>query len=229
LMISEVARERGAYRLEVKLADPDAPNRTYECSLMELRKSASGDETRIQAERAFNQGRKFQIEGSKDSLHRAIANFETALPLWRALGDQAEESHILDTMGDAYWSLGQGAKANECYKQALPLAKAVGDQAGEASVLSNLGVAASLTSPKKALELFDESLRLSRRVHDGNLEAATLNNVGSVYILKGDPRKALEYALPARDLKREAGDRQGEMTALANVAAVYAQSDRGVE
>jgi CHAT domain-containing protein/Tfp pilus assembly protein PilF len=222
LPISALAQEKGAYRLEVTLADSDAPARDFECGLVELRAAQPADERRIAAERAFNEGKRLQSEGSKESLNRAIARFEAAIPEWRAIGDQAEEGHTLDTMGDAYWSLGQGAKANECYKKALPLAKAAGDQAGEASVTSNLGVAASLREPKKALEFFEESLRLSRAVPDHNLEATTLNNIGSVYMLMGEPRKAREYALQARVLKQEVGDRQGEMTALANLATVYA-------
>lgn len=221
LPISAIAQEKGAYRLEISLADPDAPAREFECNLVELREARPVDETRVAAEKAFYDGQQFQAVGSKESLNQAIARFEAALPEWRAIGDQAEEGHTFDTMGDAYWSLGQSTKANECYKKALPLAKAAGDQAGEASALSNLGVAASLREPKKALEFFEESLRLSRAVEDRNLEATTLNNVGSVYILMGDPRKAQEYALHARELKREVGDRQGEMTALSNLAAVY--------
>jgi CHAT domain-containing protein/Tfp pilus assembly protein PilF len=222
LPISVIAQEKGAYRLEFTLADPEAPARNFECILVEVREAKPADETRITAERAFAEGQRLQAQGSKESLNQAIAKFEAALPQWHAIGDLAAEGHTLDTMGDAYWSLGQGSKANDCYKKALPLAKSAGDQAGEASALSNLGVAASLREPKKALEFFEESLRLSRAVPDRNLEATTLNNVGSVYILMGDPRKAQDYALQARELKREVGDRQGEMTALSNLAAVYA-------
>lgn len=222
LPISVIAPQKGAYRLEVTLADPDAPARDFECTLVELREAKPADEIRIAAEKAFNEGKRLQSEGSKESLNQAIAKFEAALPRWRAIGDQAEEGHTLDTMGDAYWSLSQGAKAADCYKKALPLAKAAGDQAGEASALSNIGVATSLREPKKALEFFEESLRLSRAVPDRNLEATTLNNVGSIYVLLGEPRKARDYALQARELKREVGDRQGEMTALANLATVYA-------
>jgi CHAT domain-containing protein/tetratricopeptide (TPR) repeat protein len=222
LPVSAIAREKGAYRLEVTLADPEAPARDFECSLVELRETKPADETRIAAERNFNDGKRLQSQGSKESLNQAIARFEAAIPEWRAIGDQAEEGHTLDSMGDAYWSLSQGAKANECYKKALPLAKAAGDQTGEASATSNLGVAASLRDPKKALEFFEEALRLSRAVPDRNLEATTLNNIGSVYMMTGEPRKAREYALQARVLKREVGDRQGEMTALANLATVYA-------
>jgi tetratricopeptide (TPR) repeat protein len=222
IAISVIAQEKGAYRLEFTLADPETPARDFECILVEIREARPGDETRIAAERAFYDGQRLQAVGNKESLNQAIARFEAALPQWHAIGDLAEEGHTFDTMGDAYWSLGQAAKANDCYKKALPLAKAAGDQAGEASALSNLGVAASLREPKKALEFFEESLRESRAVSDRNLEATTLNNVGSVYIMMGDPRKAKEYAIKARELKREVGDRQGEMTALANLAAVYA-------
>jgi hypothetical protein len=43
-----------------------------------------------------------------------------------------------------------------------------------------------------------------------NLEATTLNDIGSIYILVGDPRRAQDYAVEAREIKREVGGWQGE-------------------
>ena len=198
LPISAIAREKGAYRMEFTLADSDAPARDFECSLVELRDAKPLTKPELPPRRLLTMANVFNREGSKESLNQAIAKFEAALPQWRAIGDQAEEGHTLDTMGDAYWSLGQGAKANECYKKALPLAKAAGDQAGEASAPAIWAWLRRFENPKRRWSFSKNRLRLSRAVPDRNLEATTLNNVGSVYIMMGDPRKAREYALQAR-------------------------------
>ncbi len=223
LPVSQIAAESGVYRLKVEPADADAPPRELQIRLVELRSASPDDQTRIDAERALEAGKRLQAQGAKESLQQAIAKFDTALPLWRALSDKISEGRTFDTMGDAYWSLGQGAKAGDCYKQALALARASGDLVGEASALSNMGVATSLKDSKAALAYFEQSLTLSRKTGEVNLEATTLSNVGSVYIVMGDPAKALDYARRASELKHEAGDMQGEMLALTNVAAVLSR------
>ncbi len=162
LPVSHIARETGTYHLELVPTDSDAPARTYVLNLTELRVARPADETRIAAEQTFQAGKQLQAEESKESLQQAIAKFESALPLWRAVADQAQEGRTLDAMGDTYWSLSELAKAQACFEQALPLAKTSHDTVGEASALNNLGVAAMLTAPQKAIEYLEQSLPLSR-------------------------------------------------------------------
>jgi CHAT domain-containing protein/Tfp pilus assembly protein PilF len=221
LPVSNIAEETGTYELEFTLTDPDTSKRTYVINLTEIRAATVGDEKRVAAERAFQTAKRLQAQGSKESLQQAIAAFESALPLWRAIADQTQEGRTFDAMGDTYWSLGQLAKAKECFTQALSLAKATNDQLGEASALNNVGVTAILADPKRALAYFQESLPLSSAAGDRKLEADTLSNVGAVYLRMGDPRKSLEYATRAVDLKRESGDRKGELSFLTNLATVY--------
>jgi CHAT domain-containing protein/Tfp pilus assembly protein PilF len=220
LLVSGIADVTGMYELELSLTDPNAPRRSYAINLTEIRAATEGDGKRIGAERAFQQAKQLQAQGSKEALQQAIAAFESALPLWRAVADQTQEGRTFDAMGDTYWSLGQPPKAKECFTQALSLAKASNDQLGEASALNNLGVTAILADPKKALGYLQDSLPLSRAA-DPNLQAYTLSNMGAVYLRMGDPRKALEYATRAVDQKREAGDRKGELSFLTNLASVY--------
>jgi hypothetical protein len=111
LPISVIAPQKGAYRLEVTLADPDAPARDFECTLVELREAKPADEIRIAAEKAFNEGKRLQSEGSKESLNQAIAKFEAALPQWRAIGDQAEEGPAACKGG------GRSSRRSQCAEQ----------------------------------------------------------------------------------------------------------------
>jgi len=124
LPVSNIAEETGTYRLEFAFTDPDAPGRTYVINLTEIRTAALDDEKRIAAERTFQAGKRLQAQGSKESLQQAIASFESTLPLWRTIADKTQEGRTFDTVGDTYWSLGEPAKAKECFAQALSLAKA---------------------------------------------------------------------------------------------------------
>ncbi len=114
LPVSHIARETGTYHLELAPTDSDAPARTYGLNLTELRVAQPEDETRVAAERAFQAGKQLQAEESKESLQQAIAKFKSALPLWRAVSDQAQEGRTFDAMGDTYWSLSELAKAQAC-------------------------------------------------------------------------------------------------------------------
>jgi CHAT domain-containing protein/Tfp pilus assembly protein PilF len=218
--ISNIAAEGGTYRLTFASADPDAPARAYRITLIEIRAARPDDATRVGAEQAFQNGKRLKAQGSKEQLQKAVAAFESVLPLWRSVADQTQEGRTLDAMGDTYWSLGQPAPAKDCFTQALALAKAANDRVGEASALSNLGVTAIFADPKKAAGLLEESLLLSRE-SDHNLQAETLSNLGALYMRMGDLRKSLDYANRALELKRESGDRKGQMLILTNVAALY--------
>jgi CHAT domain-containing protein/tetratricopeptide (TPR) repeat protein len=219
LPVSFIATETGAAGLEFSMA-AELP-RTFTVHVADRRAATAEDPKRIEAQRDFQAGKALQIGGQKPDLEQALTRFETALPLWRSIGDKAEESHTLDTMSDVYIALGDNPKAIDALTRALPLAREAGDSALEADVLTNLGVAVSFREPKKALEYMESGLRMSRSAADRNLEATALSDIGSVYILMGDPRKALDYVAGAVALKRGTGDRQGELTALSNLGAVY--------
>ena len=53
-------------------------------------------------------------------------------------------SRVYNTLGNAYQSLGNYAKAIEYHTQCLAIAKEVGDRAGEGTVYGNLGIAYGL-------------------------------------------------------------------------------------
>lgn len=224
MSISAAAAEAGVYSLRISLTDPDAPIRNCAITLAEQRPARAEDATRIQAEQTREAAKKLQLQGTKEALHQAIAQFEAATALWHILDDKLEEGRSLDAQGDVYLSLGEKAKAAECFGRALALANAAEDDDGRGSVLSNLGVVAAYSGKSaKALEYYQQALEFSRKAGDKDLQAATESNIGSVYMNQGNPRKALEYVSLAAQLAGEAGDRKEQLTALGNLAAVYAR------
>jgi CHAT domain-containing protein/tetratricopeptide (TPR) repeat protein len=71
---------------------------------------------------------------------KALAYYEKALPIRKAVGDRAGEATTLNNIGGVYDDLGQNQKALNYLEEVLPIIQAVGDPAGEATTLSNLMV-----------------------------------------------------------------------------------------
>jgi tetratricopeptide (TPR) repeat protein len=91
------------------------------------------------AHRIFQEGWQLYQQGTAESLRQAIAKWEEALPLYRAVGDKKQEAVTLNNIGGVYDALGQKQKALDYYNQSLPLSRAVGDKKQEAVTLNNIG------------------------------------------------------------------------------------------
>jgi len=75
---------------------------------------AQTNETKkAEAERLFNEGMQLFQQGTAESYQQAITKWEQALPLWRNLGDQAQEAFINLALGK--WMVQQGVRS-----QSLP-------------------------------------------------------------------------------------------------------------
>ncbi|MBD2126487.1 CHAT domain-containing protein [Microcoleus sp. FACHB-1] len=182
----------------------------------------SDDATRAAAERAFQEGKQLYKQGTAESLKQAIAKYEEALPLYRAVGDKAREGSTLNNIGLIYDDLGETQKALDFYNQSLPLARAVSDKATEAVILSNIGaVYDALGERQKALEYYNQSLPLFRGVDNYAGEARTLNNIGLVYSALGEKQKALDSYNQSLLLKRTLDNKATEAVTLNNIGRVY--------
>ncbi|MFE1746100.1 tetratricopeptide repeat protein, partial [Coleofasciculus sp. H7-2] len=82
--------------------------------------ATSQDPTRAAAERAFLEGLQLYRQGTAESLRQAIAKWEEALPLYRAVGDKKGEAVTLNNIGGVYSALGEKQKALLFYNQSLP-------------------------------------------------------------------------------------------------------------
>jgi CHAT domain-containing protein len=95
------------------------------------------DPNYLAAQRAFKDG---LLLSKLDSLSQkeAIKKYETALNLWRQVGDQASQSNVLNALGQTYSNLQEKHKATQYYNHALKLKRLVGDKNGQVIVLGNI-------------------------------------------------------------------------------------------
>ncbi|MEQ8999449.1 MAG: tetratricopeptide repeat protein [Coleofasciculus sp. B1-GNL1-01] len=181
---------------------------------------------RAEAERLYEEGLQLFRQRTAESLQQAIEKWQTALPLWREVGDQSKEAFINLALGSTHDSLGFKQKALDYYNQALPLYRKLEDRALEAVTLNNIGsVYDDLGEKQQALEYYQQALPLSQAVGDRAREATTLNNIGDVYSDLGEKQRALEYFQQALPLFQAVSNREGEAATLNNIGLVY--SDLG--
>ncbi|QIR36107.1 CHAT domain-containing protein [Tolypothrix sp. PCC 7910] len=184
------------------------------------------------AHKAFNEAEKLRQQGTVESLKQAIAKYEVALGLYRAVGDKLGEALTLNNIGFAYSALGEQSRAVEYYTQALPLMRSSSygggstrggrNLSGESFVLTNIGtIYDSLDDKQKALAYYQQVLPLMQRMGEMNGEAQIFNNVALIYDSLGEKQKTLDYLNRALPIWRELGDRSGEAFTVNSIGVVY--------
>ncbi|XP_039286374.1 G-protein-signaling modulator 2 isoform X2 [Nilaparvata lugens] len=151
-------------------------------------------------------------------------------------------SAIYSQLGNAYFYLGDYAKAMQYHKHDLTLARTMGDKLGEAKSSGNLG------NTLKVMGKFDEAmicckrhLEISRELNDKLSEGRALYNLGNVYHAKGkhigrvgqqDPgefpedvraclQQAVKYYEENLQLMRELNDTAAQGRACGNLGNTY--------
>jgi CHAT domain-containing protein len=222
LPLSLITPASGIYGMEVNLRGKNAAAGRYQIKVAELRSARPEDEKRIAAERAYADGERLGAGGSEESLHQALAAYETALILWRDLDSPREIANTLMNMGEVYFPLGEVKKTLQYTEQALPLLRELGDRRGVASALHNMAVCHnSLGEAQKALEYYNDALLVFRELSDLLAEASTLNGIGGVFTRMGEEKQALDSFSQALVLVPSGKEPRLEATILNNIGNLY--------
>ncbi|MEO1397065.1 MAG: tetratricopeptide repeat protein [Cyanobacteria bacterium J06634_5] len=153
---------------------------------------------------------------------QALASWQSALELYREIGDRAGESKALGNIGIIYGLKGSYTEALAYYQQSLGLNRELDNRAEEAITLGNIGAIYQFQSSyTEALDYYQQSLDLKRELGDRAGEAITLGNIGIIYRLQGSYTEALTYYQQSLDLSRELGNRAGEALTLGNIGVIY--------
>ncbi|MEP0855032.1 tetratricopeptide repeat protein [Trichocoleus sp. DQ-U1] len=121
----------------------------------------------------------------------------------------------LNSLGNAYNSLGQYQPAIDYLQQSLAISREISHPNGEAASLGNLGNAYnSLGQYQPAIDYLQQSLAITREIGDLDGEAASLGNLGNAYNSLGQYQPAIDYLQQSLAIFREIGDRNGEAISL---------------
>jgi predicted ATPase len=160
-------------------------------------------------------------------LAQAQALHETALALWRELGDKSGIAASLNNLGRLAHDRGELDQAQALREEALALRRELGDQRGIAVSLDNLGnLAHDRGDLAQAQTLHEESLLLARKLGNKTGIAASLNNLGNVAHDRGDLARAAALHEESLLLAQELGHKWGVARSVGNLGTVArAQGD----
>jgi len=212
-VLPQVAAEAGAYRLEIRAADP-ADAGGYGVWIDALRPAEATDEERVAAEIAFTEAAHLQELQDPESRRRALALYRRALDLWREVGDVDEEGQTLNRIGLVLAFLGEDEEAAAWYRRALDRFGEIGLQHSQAEILINLGDLRQSREPGEALGFYRRSLEIWRQLDEPGRMAPVLLRLGRVHCRLGEETEALADFDHALELAREPGTRTRILNSL---------------
>ncbi|MBX3000578.1 MAG: CHAT domain-containing protein [Caldilineaceae bacterium] len=131
----------------------------------------------------------------------AIDACTRALPLYRALGDDALTAVTLTNLGLSHLSMNQLERALVHFEESLPLYQALGNRYGEAWAFNNMGVVyfRRFDYPS-ALDSYERALTIWREDVDPFGLGTTLSNLGSLLYAQADYAQAIIYYEEAAEI-----------------------------
>jgi CHAT domain-containing protein len=218
IYFSSLAAVSGDYRLEVRAVDKWALAANYEVRLSRLRSAENTDQTLIDAQLSFAQGRKSFRTGNRSA---AIDFYQRALNHWQVSNDIRWQAVTQYALSEVYRNL-DIQRSEVCLKETLrilAIAMAATDWRLKASALNDLGVIYSANGrSEEALKLLDQALSMYAANRDPRGQASALGNIGRMHAREGNLSLALEFINRALVFRREAHDEPGELNLLNGLA-----------
>ncbi len=152
----------------------------------------------------------------------AIAHFEIALSLFRALKLPFNIASVLNNVGILYVNLGEYSQALERYRQASAILESIGAEPRLAPLYNNIGQAYFLMSQfDEALSYYEKSLALCDVATMQRGIAILYGNIGAVNEKKGNLAAALRYQQKSLQLKEEIEDKVGAAVSHQHIGRIY--------
>jgi tetratricopeptide (TPR) repeat protein len=144
-----------------------------------------------------------------------------ALAIRERTGDKQGLAYTYNNLGNAYRNMGEYAKALEHHEHGLALKIELGNKGSEAYSHHNIGlVYFAMKDFPKALAAFGRGLAIRETLSDTRGIGVSLNSIGLVEA-QTNPRAALRTYRRALDLRRQTGDKRGEMATELNIGDAY--------
>lgn len=152
-------------------------------------------------------------------LSQSLALYESALALFRQLGEKSGIVGVLNSMGMMAQYRGEHERALAIYQEALVLCRELGDVWRTGVVLNNLGTLLKDQGRyREAMPLAEESLACFRQVGDLDSTAGLLNNVAVLLLAQGEFDRATRLFEEALVQLRQQQDKLGGIEPLQNLA-----------
>ena len=164
----------------------------------------------------------------------AIAQWESALNVYRDANHRQEKAIVLENLALAYQQIGQIERAINYWHQAIATYRQMGNrqQVGrmlveQAQAYSSLGqhlrAIAILCNPSSSENICakDSALQIARATKDRILEAAALGSLGNAYRFRGDYTQAINYLEASLKIAQEIDNSVYRASALNGLGNTY--------
>ncbi len=163
-----------------------------------------------------------EIHGATSAYDQMLTAAESALSLYRTIGDVKGQSECYNNIGVVYNNLGSYDKAFEFYDHSLRLMEEINDRQGIAISLNNIGYVHHQQGDfKKALDYYNQTFAIMKEINNKRGAAIALDNIGTVHIGRGEYEKAMECHDRSLMIKENIGDRWGESASTNNIGYVH--------
>ena len=223
--------QANSYRLEIRPASTKAPAGSYEIKIKEVRPATEKDRNYVTAWRMVATAIQLERQATADSVRKAIAMHQEAIPLWRLAGAKTWECNVNYLIANDYLYLGDKQKAFEFAEKAIALAQLAVSESTEENKndaikvqAAALGVAGGVHNhfgdKKKALEYFERALPLHRSIGNRTGELYAISDIAMAYQYIGDIQNALTLSNQALAMAKELGDHSKEGVVLNNICTL---------
>jgi len=236
IFISTIASDSGDYRLEISSRDKWANTARFEVGLDELRDSRTEDQTVIDAQQAFAEGRKNLLANDPPA---ALPHFERALDLWIKAKDEHWQALTRFALNETYSSIGGREGPQKAIKELEALLAIVNvrmspnDWRLKAAALNDLGSFYTLTGQlERGINLLKEALDLFESHQDRRGQASSLNNLAIAHARTGNyslARELIERALPLRNAENDRVRAINLINSLGAVSDLLGEPDKALE
>lgn len=243
-----IAEKAGAYKLEVRSLEKNAPVGRYSVTINELRKATAEDRNRFSTERLIagaipletGKTQSGKITYGETLNYRVTLNSGGLLHLVINPGDVGLVITIFDSINNKLTEVSHDgdrkrvtpiilvAESDGTYRVEVRPARS-GPSAGSYSLQLESNTKKSL---EESIKKYTEMLPPLQGSTDKSAEARLLNNIGNLYAALNDFGKALDYYNRALPLYRVLGNRREEALTLYYIGRNYQRSDeyrKGIE
>jgi tetratricopeptide (TPR) repeat protein len=166
------------------------------------------------------------IEADAGRFADALDNHLKAQAIREQDGDREGLAYTYNNLANSYRSMGEFAKSLEHHERSLALKIELGLRSSEAFSHHNMGlVYFAMKDYTSARTAYLRGLGIREQLNDPRGIAVSLNAIGQVEAIT-DPAAALVTYQRALVLRRQTGDRRGEMATGLNIADVYRRLGR---
>ena len=147
-------------------------------------------------------------------------HYDTALTIAREIGDRSAECSAESLLGIYFAARGETEEAVERMETAVTIARQRGDRARECAILANIGTALRTTRPRTSLEYQQRAHDAAAASGHALVQANALMTSGSIHLMLGELRLAMDCLERSLRLYADLGDTHGEIVARNNLAEV---------